>query len=68
MLPRTSSRDTVEVASLMESTGQPMKIQMSQSTTDILEMVTPLHHLLSSYFHRLEVSTVCHAAWSTFPK
>jgi len=29
--------DTVEIASLMESTGQAMKIQLSQSTTTILE-------------------------------
>jgi len=29
--------DTVEIASLMESTGQAMKIQLSQSTVTILE-------------------------------
>ena len=29
--------DTVEIAALMESTGQPMKIQMSESTTAILD-------------------------------
>ena len=29
--------DTVEIAGLMESTGQPMQIQMTESTTSILE-------------------------------
>ena len=37
--------DTVEVAALMESTGQAMKIQLSQSTTTILEEVGS-HHLM----------------------
>ena len=37
-------RDTVEVASLMESSGLPMKIQMTQPTADILEQVTNIHH------------------------
>ena len=32
-------RDMVEVASLMESTGQPRKIQMSETTVYILESV-----------------------------
>ena len=36
-------RDTVEVASLMESSGLPMKIQMTQATADILEQVTNIH-------------------------
>ena len=34
------TRDSVEIASLMESTGTPMKIQMSKTTADILELVS----------------------------
>ncbi|OWA49808.1 Atrial natriuretic peptide receptor 2 [Hypsibius exemplaris] len=35
--------DTVNVASRMESTGEPMKIQISQSTKDLLDSISGFH-------------------------
>ena len=43
--------DTVEIAGLMESTGQPMQIQMTESTTSILEQTGGFMYTPRGFVH-----------------